>query len=166
MPIDSWRPATASVPVASMVWMGLKRLPHRPFCGPLLSKFSANEKTFPLRMSRAALTISCGETLLSVPISSSAPQRPQFFNRSAAALMSLSVTLESPFAMDRTPHRGKLPAFTQTYRLPSYVIAKPTPHSRVVARCQVLVGQALLPVRVCGGDIAMDRHECLFYYAT
>src|SRR5882672_2428206 len=87
--------------------MGLKRLPHRPFCGPLLSKFSASEKTFPLRMSRAALTMSCGEMLLSVPISSSAPQRPQFFNRSAAALMSLSVTFESPFAMGRTPHREK-----------------------------------------------------------
>ena len=27
--------------------MGLKRLPHRPFCGPLLSKLRASEKTFP-----------------------------------------------------------------------------------------------------------------------
>src|SRR6266567_8490154 len=105
--MDSWRPETASVPVASMVWMGLKRPPHWPFCGPLLSKFSASEKTFPLRMSRAALTISCGEMLLSVPISSSAPQRPQFFNRSAAALISLSVTFELSFGIDRTPHREK-----------------------------------------------------------
>ena len=43
-----------------------------------------SENTFPLRMRRAALMMSCGEILLSVPASSSAPQRPQFFKRSAA----------------------------------------------------------------------------------
>src|SRR5579863_123938 len=73
--------------------MGLKRLPHRPLCGPLLSKFSASEKTFPLRIRRAALTMSCGEILFSVPISSSAPQRPQFFRRSEVFWISWSVTL-------------------------------------------------------------------------
>jgi hypothetical protein len=34
------------------------------------------------------------------------------------------------------------------------------------ARRQVLVGQALLPVRVCCGDIVPDRRECLSYPAT
>jgi hypothetical protein len=29
----------------------------------------------------------------------------------------------------------------------------------------VLVGQALLPVQVCGGDIAPDSQEWLSYYA-
>lgn len=100
---DSCRPATASTPVASMVWMGLKRLPHRPFCGPSLSKFNASEKTLPLRMSRAAWRISCGEILLSVPISSSAPQRAQFFTRSAPAFMSLSVIFARSLVLGHTP---------------------------------------------------------------
>src|SRR5579863_541882 len=78
-----------------MVCIGLKRLPHWPFCGPRLSKFSANEKTFPLRIRRAASTMSFGETLLSVPISSSGPQRPQLLSRLAAALMSSRVILAS-----------------------------------------------------------------------
>ena len=34
--------STASVPVAVMVWIGLKRLPQRPLCGPLLSERSDN----------------------------------------------------------------------------------------------------------------------------
>ena len=76
-----------------MVWMGSKLLPHKPLCGPLLSKFSASENTFPLRMSFAALMMSCGEILLSVPAWPSAPQRPQFFRRSAADWISWSVTL-------------------------------------------------------------------------
>src|SRR5512135_609054 len=101
--MDSWRPATASVPVASMVWMGLKRLPHRPLCGPLLSKLSASENTFPLWMRRAALTMSCGEILFSVPAWSSAPQRPQFFKRSAVVWISCSVTLSFVFVMGLNP---------------------------------------------------------------
>src|SRR5579863_2469920 len=103
IPIDSWRPATASVPVASMVWMGLKRFPHRPFCGPLLSKLSASENTFPLRIRRAALMMSCGEILFSVPASSSAPHRPQFFKRSDADWISWSVTLSFVFVMSLNP---------------------------------------------------------------
>src|ERR1700688_2246453 len=103
IPIDSWRPATASVPVASMVWMGLKRLPHKPLCGPLLSKLSASENTFPLRMRRDAWMMSCGEILFSVPASSSAPQRPQFFKRSAADWISWSVTLSFGFVMSLNP---------------------------------------------------------------
>src|SRR5882762_11012675 len=35
-----------------------------------------------------------------------------------------------------------------------------------VCRCQVLVGQALLPVRVRCGDIMWDRQECLSYSAN
>src|SRR5216684_5276795 len=31
------------------------------------------------------------------------------------------------------------------------------------ARCQVLVGQALLPVHVCYDDADLDRQECLSY---
>src|ERR1700680_1060882 len=125
IPIDSWRPATASVPVASMVWIGLKRLPHRPFCGPLLSKFSASENTFPLRIRRAALMMSCGEMLFSVPASSAAPQRPQFFKRSPVAWISSSVTLSFGVVMSLNPlwdeydythkhidyHEGKLQTF-------------------------------------------------------
>jgi hypothetical protein len=34
---------------------------------------------------------------------------------------------------------------------------------RQFARFQVLVGQALLPVRVCCGDTMPDRQECLSY---
>src|SRR5450759_2404541 len=83
--------------------MGLKRLPHRPLCGPLLSKLSASENTFPLRMRRAALMMSCGEILLSVPASSSAPQRPQFFKRSAVAWMSWSVISSFGFVMSLNP---------------------------------------------------------------
>src|SRR6266699_6058969 len=151
-----------------MVWMGLKRLPHRPFCGPLLSKFSASEKTFPLRMSRAALTISCGEMLLSVPISSSAPQRPQFFNRSAAALMSLSVTFESPFAMDRAPRRETYKRSRKRIDYHHYILGTHCLFSGVgqFACCQFLVGQALLPVRVRGSEIKPDRQECTIIYLT
>ncbi len=35
-----------------------------------------------------------------------------------------------------------------------------------LTRCRVLVGQALLPVRVCCGGIVPDRQECLSYLAT
>src|ERR1700674_1020114 len=83
--------------------MGLKRLPHRPLCGPLLSKLSASENTFPLRMRPAALMMSCGDILFSVPASSSAPQRPQFFKRSPAAWISWSVTLSFGFVMSLDP---------------------------------------------------------------
>ncbi len=34
------------------------------------------------------------------------------------------------------------------------------------ARSQVLVGQALLPVRVCCSDFVLDRHECQSYPAN
>ncbi len=34
------------------------------------------------------------------------------------------------------------------------------------ARCQVLVGQALLPVRVCCSDVALGRQECMSYPAN
>ena len=47
--------------------------------------------------------MSCGEILFSVPASSSAPQRPQFFKRSAAAWISWSVTLSFGFVMSLNP---------------------------------------------------------------
>src|SRR5260370_38633013 len=49
--------------------------------------------TLPFCTSRAAATMSDACVKLSVPSSSSAPQRPQFLTRSAAARMSLMVSL-------------------------------------------------------------------------
>src|SRR5688572_8495403 len=64
-------------------------------CGPLLSKLSASEMTLPLRTRRAAATMSSGVVWFSVPISSSAPQRPQFLNFSAAWRRSWRVSLRA-----------------------------------------------------------------------
>jgi len=41
--------------------------------------------------------------------------------------------------------------------------ASALPHKNEFARCQVLVGQALLPVHACCSDIELDRQECLSY---
>src|SRR5665213_1126650 len=78
----------ASVPVASIWWIGLKRPPNRPVCGPVLSSGMPSANTLPVRIRLAALTMSSGVTWLSVPIWSSLPQRPQLdsvFEASAIA---------------------------------------------------------------------------------
>src|SRR5215831_13666186 len=68
----------ASVPVASIWWIGLKRPPNRPVCGPLRSSGMPSANTLPVWMSFAAWAMSSGVTRLRVPIWSSLPQRPQF----------------------------------------------------------------------------------------
>src|SRR5712691_8526534 len=68
----------ASVPVASIWWMGLKRPPNRPVCGPFWSSGMPSANTRPVRMRLAARTMSSGFTWLRVPIWSSLPQRTQF----------------------------------------------------------------------------------------
>src|SRR5262245_15758103 len=85
----------ASVPVASIWWIGLKRPPNRPVCGPFLSSGMPSANTFPVRIRPAALTMSSGRTWLSVPIWSSLPQRPQFDSFLDASAMALRPTLMS-----------------------------------------------------------------------
>src|SRR5262249_24918010 len=85
----------ASVPVASIWWMGLKRPPNSPVCGPLRSSGMPSANTFPVRMRLAALTMSSGWTWLSVPTWSSLPQRPQFLSFSGASAIALRPTLMS-----------------------------------------------------------------------
>src|ERR1700682_4828488 len=67
-------------------------------CGPCWSKLSASEMTLPLRTSRAAATMSSGDVLLSVPISSSGPHRPQLLYFSAASARSLRVSMRAAIA--------------------------------------------------------------------
>jgi hypothetical protein len=74
---NSWAPASASPPSASIRWIGLCR-PASPVCGPFWSKGSAQEITRPLRGSAQASSTRAGVMKLSVPRSSSLPQRPQF----------------------------------------------------------------------------------------
>src|SRR3989454_11842069 len=59
--------------------MGFTR-PKAPVWGPFVSKLSAHEITLPLRTRVAARLITSGVMKLSVPISSSGPQRPQLRN--------------------------------------------------------------------------------------
>src|SRR5579863_10006156 len=89
----SWRPATASVPVASMVWIGFQRPPHSPDCGPRRSSGMPSANTLPMRINPAARTMSAGATWLSVPIWSSLPQRPQFLSFSVASAIAFLPTL-------------------------------------------------------------------------
>src|SRR6185503_13850879 len=104
MPRWSSTPEYASVPVRSMVWIGLMR-PMAGYvlfapCGPFWSKLSAREITLPLRTRRAAATMSSGWVKLSVPISSAGPQRPQFLNFSAASRRSWRVSLRAGGRVD------------------------------------------------------------------
>src|SRR5580704_12637613 len=85
----------ASVPVASIWWIGLKRPPNSPFCGPLASSGMPSANTLPVRIRLAALTMSCGVTWLSVPTWSSLPQRPQFLSFSVASAIAFLPTLMS-----------------------------------------------------------------------
>src|SRR5215475_7550249 len=85
----------ASVPVASIWWMGLKLPPNRPVCVPLRSSGIPSANTFPVLIRLAALTMSSGWTWLSVPTWSSLPQRPQFLSFSDASAIALRPTLMS-----------------------------------------------------------------------
>src|SRR5436309_4501363 len=106
IPLWSSTPEYASVPVRSIVCTGLIRpmagyLLFAPW-GPLLSKLSAREITFPFFTRRAAATMSSGRVWFSVPISSSGPHLPQFLYFSAASRrswrLSLRAGMEIPFS--------------------------------------------------------------------
>ena len=90
----------ASVPVASIWWIGLKRPPNRPVCGPVRSSGMPSANTLPVRIRLAALTMSSGVTWLSVPIWSSLPQRPQFESFLEASAIACLPTL---MFMERFP---------------------------------------------------------------
>src|SRR6185312_16426663 len=103
MPRWSSTPEYASVPVRSIVCRGLMR-PSEGYllfapCGPCWSKLSASEITLPLRTRRAAATMSAAVVLLSVPISSAGPQRPQLLYFSAASARSLRVSLRDAMVL-------------------------------------------------------------------
>ena len=74
------RPAAWSLPVATIWCTGLTR-PKAPVCGPLPSRGSSRENTLPARTSDADSRIFSGVMKLSVPTSSSSPQRPQLLKR-------------------------------------------------------------------------------------
>src|SRR3954452_13314316 len=84
-----WLPRSASVPVSSMVCTGLVRR-RQPFCGPFMSKDCAREKLTPRRTSAAPSTRLASSRKFMVPRTSSAPQRPQWEQRLAAAAMAPS----------------------------------------------------------------------------
>src|SRR3954466_10174843 len=110
MPRLSSTPEYASVPVRSMVWTGLMRpiagyLLFAP-CGPLLSKLSAREITFPFFTRRAAATMSSACVKFSVPISSSGPHLPQFLYFSAASRRSWRENFLSAIGLPFRKGRG------------------------------------------------------------
>src|SRR5436190_2939024 len=95
MLFQSCRPAMASVPVASIWWIGLKRPPNSPVCGPSLSSGMPSANTLPVLIRLAALVMSSGVTWLSVPMWSSLPQRPQFDSFLEASSIAFLPTLIS-----------------------------------------------------------------------
>ena len=113
-------PATASVPVASMVWIGFQRPPNRPVCGPPRSSGMPSANTLPRRMREAARTMSAGCTWLSVPIWSSAPQRPQFLSLSVASRIACFPTVRFivpfPFGLCLDCGGGAAPIVTRPGR--------------------------------------------------
>src|SRR2546425_1818852 len=90
-PASFCRPAAWSVPVATMLCSGFTR-PKAPVWGPCMSKLRAQEITLPLRTRLAARLTTSGVMKLSVPISSSGPQRPQFRNLVQYSSSSAGVT--------------------------------------------------------------------------
>src|SRR3712207_5271392 len=87
-------PRSASVPVSSIVCTGLVRR-RQPFCGPSMSKDCDSEKLTPRRTSRAPSTRLSSVRKLSVPSTSSPPQRPQLEQRLAAAAIAPSGSVRS-----------------------------------------------------------------------
>src|SRR3954453_4451067 len=96
-----WVPRSASVPVSSMVCTGLVRR-RQPLCGPFMSNDCASEKLAPRRTSAAPSRRLASSRKLRVPMTSSAPQRPQLEQRLAAAAMALSGSLRSSGGMSVT----------------------------------------------------------------
>src|SRR3954469_22274749 len=96
-----WLPRSASVPVSVIVCTGLVRR-RQPFCGPSVSNDCASEKLAPRRTSAAPSRRLASSRKLRVPMTSSAPQRPQLEQRLAAAAMALSGSLRSSGGMSVT----------------------------------------------------------------
>src|SRR5918997_1900280 len=87
-------PRSASVPVSVIVCTGLFRR-RQPFCGPSMSKDCDSEKLTPRRTSAAPSRRLASSRKFSVPSTSSAPHRPQFEQRFAAAAMAPSGSVRS-----------------------------------------------------------------------
>src|SRR3712207_4924913 len=87
-------PRSASSPVSVIVCTGLLRR-RQPFCGPSMSKDCDSEKLAPRRTSAAPSRRLASSRKFSVPTTSSAPHRPQFEQRLAAAAMAPSGSVRS-----------------------------------------------------------------------
>src|SRR3954462_13444121 len=96
-----WLPRSASVPESVMVCSGLVRR-RQPFCGPSVSNDCESEKLAPRRISAAPSRRLASSRKFIVPRTSSAPQRPQFEQRLAAAAIALSGSLRSSGGMSVT----------------------------------------------------------------
>src|SRR3954471_25044538 len=96
-----WLPRSASVPVSVIVCTGFVRR-RQPFCGPSVSNDCESEKLAPRRMSAAPSRRFASSRKFIVPRTSSAPQRPQFEQRLAAAAIALSGSLRSSGGMSVT----------------------------------------------------------------
>src|SRR3954469_5671189 len=96
-----WLPRSASVPVSVIVCTGFVRR-RQPFCGPSVSNDCDSEKLAPRRISAAPSRRFASSRKFIVPRTSSAPQRPQFEQRLAAAAIALSGSLRSSGGMSVT----------------------------------------------------------------
>ena len=85
-----WLPRSASMPVSVIVCTGLVRR-RQPFCGPFVSNDCESETTRPSAHEGGGLdALGASSMKLSVPSTSSSPQRPQLRNASARAAISPS----------------------------------------------------------------------------
>src|SRR4051794_26030805 len=96
-----WLPRSASVPVSVIVCTGFVRR-RQPFCGPSVSNDCDSEKLAPRRISAAPSRRFASSRKFIVPRTSSAPRRPQFEQRLAAAAIALSGSLRSSGGMSVT----------------------------------------------------------------
>src|ERR1700731_365844 len=111
MRFQSWRPAMASVPVASIWWIGLKRPPNSPFCGPLASSGMPSANTLPVRMRLAALTLFPGGALVErsdvVVFAPAAPVLELFRRFGDRLLADLDVHRSTPVSPGVYSHGGQ-----------------------------------------------------------
>src|SRR3954447_14619573 len=96
-----WLPRSASVPVSVIVCTGLVRR-RQPFCGPSVSNGCDSVSLAPRRTRAAPSRRLASSRKLRVPMTSSAPQRPQLEQRLATAAMALSGSLRSSGGMSVT----------------------------------------------------------------